>query len=368
MRGCERKVLAILTLVLALCLQVSAATQAITLQEGWNTVSFDISGLSFEDDIRDQCDFNWYENDDYYVWTQSGGGWTHPDQLSTGRGYTFNADSQCTIEVTGPLDKPNMVTLYDGWNLVNLPQGLSAGDVVSQCGIDNLRWYNSRLDEVDETQIQESERYYFWINKGNSWENPYWTSAAIDEGEAVYINSEGSCTLTSSSGEDQDGEDSSIFTGGWEFGHGNEQQSNVESNSIGSDGIDLDVDNSPNCGNGAYFEKTMNPVEDKVIDLRDFQFEYQNWHGKVGMKLDGEWEQSYTVGSLGSGEIDPDSGAPEEGELPQITVPASGGEHTVRITYTSDIQACGDQHSVHMTSSSVEESIPEGDGSSIEEQ
>lgn len=183
-------------------------TQTISLEPGWNSVSFKVPDLSFDQDIKAQCSFNWYnqqladgisseeiENDErYYVWAQRGGEWSHPDELEVSEGYSFNVGSECEIEVSGERERVDSFELEDGWNLANVPSGLALGQIKEEC---NLRWYNQDLSNVDTAdEISQSDRYYFWVNDGNSWRNPLKQDDHRGD-DGVYINSDGACQISS---------------------------------------------------------------------------------------------------------------------------------------------------------------------------
>jgi len=184
-------------------------TQTVSLQSGWNSVSFKVSGLSFSEDIKPQCSFRWYNNklkeegvstDDiseesrHHVWTQKGGSWSHPDEIKVSRGYTFNARSECELEVSGKRKRVDTFELEDGWNLVNVPSGLAMGQIKKKCG---LRWYNQELEEGSSTEeISDDERQYFWVNDGGSWRDPHKEKNHRGD-DGVYINSDGSCEISS---------------------------------------------------------------------------------------------------------------------------------------------------------------------------
>jgi hypothetical protein len=186
----------------------SQITQTISLEPGWNSVSFKVPDLSFDQDIKPQCSFNWYnqqladgtsseeiENDErYHVWAQRGGEWSHPDDLEVSEGYSFNVGSECEIEVSGERERVDSFELEDGWNLVNVPSGLALGQIKEEC---NLRWYNQDLSNVDSAdEISQSDRYYFWVNDGNSWRNPLKQDDHRGD-DGVYINSDGACQISS---------------------------------------------------------------------------------------------------------------------------------------------------------------------------
>lgn len=183
-------------------------TQTISLQPGWNSVSFKISGLSFDEDIKPQCSFRWYnqeldqgkdvedisEDERYHVWTQRGGSWSHPDNLEVSRGYSFNVDSECELEVSGERKRVDTFELEDGWNLANVPSGLALGQIKKEC---KLRWYNQDLEEgASADEIAQDNRYYYWVNDGGSWRNPHKEKDHRGD-DGVYINSDGSCKISS---------------------------------------------------------------------------------------------------------------------------------------------------------------------------
>lgn len=183
-------------------------TQTVSLQPGWNSVSFKVTGLTFTEDIKPQCSFNWYnqelaegasadeisDDDRYHVWTQEAGEWSHPDNLDVSEGYSFNVDSECEFEVSGERERIDSFELEDGWNLVNVPSGLALGQIKDEC---NLRWYSQELASgTSSDEISEDERRFFWVNDGNSWRDPYEEKDHRGD-DGVYINSNGDCEINS---------------------------------------------------------------------------------------------------------------------------------------------------------------------------
>jgi hypothetical protein len=187
------------------------STQTFTLKPGWNTVSPDVSGTSFSQDFLNgdnSCTFGWWnqqldgeaepseipESQRHYVWARWGGQWTHPDNLEPSRGYSIflNQDTSCDVTVEGDATAAGEVTLQDGWNLVD-PEGLSAAAIKESC---EMRWWNRGLARGKSTSsIPDSNRYYFWVHKGEDWVHPYREGGGFRSGEAVYINIVGSCSL-----------------------------------------------------------------------------------------------------------------------------------------------------------------------------
>ncbi len=196
-------------------------TQTISLDPGWNSVSFKVSGLTFTEDIKPQCSFNWYnqelaegesvediaEEDRYHVWTQEGGSWSHPDEIDVAKGYSLNVNSECEVEVTGERERINTFSLEDGWNLVNVPSGLALGQIKEEC---NLRWYSRDLASgASPDEVSEENRHYYWVNDGGSWRDPHKEKDHRGD-DGVYINSDGACKISSWSydGKQPDNEDS----------------------------------------------------------------------------------------------------------------------------------------------------------------
>lgn len=182
-------------------------TQTISLQPGWNSVSFKVSGLSFTEDIKPQCSFNWYNQDladgasvediseqnRHYVWTQQGGSWSHPDEIKVSRGYSLNVNSECEFEVSGERTRIDTFELEDGWNLVNMPSGLAFGQVKKEC---KLKWYSQELASSSPSEISEDNRHYYWVNDGGEWRDPHKESDHRED-DGVYVNSDGSCKISS---------------------------------------------------------------------------------------------------------------------------------------------------------------------------
>lgn len=182
----------------------SQYTQTVELEKGWNTVSFRVSGLSFEEDIKQQCSFAWFNSDlagedisksdipddeRYYVWSQKGNEWTHPDDLS-GSAVSLNAAEDCILEVKGERTYTDSIELEKGWNLVPASSGELA-TIRSEC---SLKWYNQRLSG-SERSTDNLNKYYFWTNSGGNWGNPLNGGYELKEGDGVYVNSAEDCQV-----------------------------------------------------------------------------------------------------------------------------------------------------------------------------
>lgn len=196
----------------------SEYSQTIELDEGWNTVAFQVSDINFEEDLKPQCSFGWYnsdlsdgaseeeidEDERYYVWSQEGGEWSHPNMLSASA-YSFYVTEDCELQISGDYQPVNELNLEPGWNLERIPPQ-KLGKVVEKC---SLRWYNSDLSEgVSEEDISEERRYYFWVNNGGEWENPWKTDYSVSQGQGVYVNVGEECSIefseSSSGGETEE--------------------------------------------------------------------------------------------------------------------------------------------------------------------
>ncbi|MFB6147507.1 MAG: hypothetical protein ABEJ66_01345, partial [Candidatus Nanohaloarchaea archaeon] len=194
----------------------STDTQVFTLHPGWNTISPDVSGVSFQKDFlngRNSCTFGWWnqglekngvepgdipEKEQYFVWAQWGGRWSHPDDLQPSRAYSVYLDSEssCEVKVSGVHVDAGTVTMQDGWNLVN-PQGITPTGIKQQC---ELRWWNQALEEGVDSQVQDSGKYFFWVREGDTWEHPFREGTGFTAQDGVYINTAGRCRVDLSPG------------------------------------------------------------------------------------------------------------------------------------------------------------------------
>ncbi|MFB6099810.1 MAG: hypothetical protein ABEK16_00925 [Candidatus Nanohalobium sp.] len=226
----KKPVFLFLVLILSTGLISGSVEREVELNPGWNTIGVDIEDVSFSEDIRPKCNFGGYnlrlsegvdegdvaQENRYFVWSQEGGDWSHPDRLQPMKGYSVYLDQEksCSFSLEGETSGIEEIELEKGWNLINLNSNEDMEDVWNQCG-DKLNWYNMELKGEDDPVIDESSRYYFWINNGYNWENPMKKDYSIDKADAAYVNAESSCTVnlgtSDTSGESSSTEDVQRF-------------------------------------------------------------------------------------------------------------------------------------------------------------
>ncbi|MFB6145743.1 MAG: hypothetical protein ABEJ99_04545 [Candidatus Nanohaloarchaea archaeon] len=156
---------------------VSSPSVTVELSAGWNTIAVPVNSVSFRNQLKNQCDFGWYNQDldngkpasqieasqRYYVWHEAGNEWDHPDTLSPSRGYAVYATSSCQATIHGTISVPSKISMQKGWNLVNIPEGVELKTVKDKC---DLGWYNKKLSSgTSASQISRDEHYYFFTRK-----------------------------------------------------------------------------------------------------------------------------------------------------------------------------------------------------------
>lgn len=212
-----KKLLIILIVFFLFIGLISADTiqKDLTLTEGWNTIGID-SEISFNDDIRNECSFAWWnadladssvteddisESNRHYVWTQLGGQWSHPDLLSAEKGYSIYSNNNC--QLTLELDEEDIeyreeIDIRSGWNTINLLSDLEMYKVWNECERENgIGYWNPQMadDEIGGADIHEDNRYRFHIEDGMDWEYPLKTEYSIQETDGAYVYGLNDCTV-----------------------------------------------------------------------------------------------------------------------------------------------------------------------------
>lgn len=164
----------------------------LTLGPGGNTIGLDVE-VSFEDDLKDQCNFGKYGGN--YVWTNLNSGGNNPDLISpSGGGYILglNQDTECTVDL-GEFEEDEVrdslgeKSLNEGLNLINLYSNSDMYKLWNECG----RWDGIRRFELTERGLIVG----FFVLKGDSFYHPFNTDYDIDRTDGAYVYAgEGGCS------------------------------------------------------------------------------------------------------------------------------------------------------------------------------
>lgn len=210
-----KKILPFFLLILLMTVSGSAqqVERQVNLDPGWNTVGFDVAGVRFSEDIQPKCTFGWYnqrleegadesdidQGSRYKVWAQTGGDWSHPDYLNPSKGYSLflDQDSSCSFTVQGEKVNTETLNIEQEWNIVNIESNSDIGAIWDQCGgNDGLAWWSTLIDQgLDDEDIWDSDRYHFWVNRGNDWRHPFKNSYNVQLTDGVYVNGREDCTV-----------------------------------------------------------------------------------------------------------------------------------------------------------------------------
>lgn len=196
----------------------------VNLDPGWNTVGIDVQDVRFSEDIQPKCQFGWYnreltdkdpedidQGERYYVWSQTGGEWSHPDYMNPAKGYSLflDQDTSCSFTVQGEKADVGTLTVRTGWNIVNARSNSDIRSIWNQCGGNNgLAWWSMLKEQgMEDDDIWDSDRYHFWINRGDDWRHPFQNSYNVQTSDGVYVYGREGCTVELDTEEEDDSND-----------------------------------------------------------------------------------------------------------------------------------------------------------------
>ncbi len=164
-----------LSLILITLFLVSFSS-AVSIDEGWNTVSVSEEVSADEILSSNSCDFETYQNEYIWKYDNSVDDWSHPSTLNPEDAFYIYTNNDCSLDIERGSTNVNGMELESGWKMLGLNyEELSI--VQSHCSI------GSHLEGGD---------FSFLI--GGNWYHPLLTGSNMDNrGYWVYL--ENSCNV-----------------------------------------------------------------------------------------------------------------------------------------------------------------------------
>lgn len=257
-----RKLSLVFTFILFLGL-----SSAVTIDEGWNTVS--VSEEVSADSIlsSNNCEFETYQNEYIWKYDNTANDWSHPSTLRPEDAFYVYTNNDCSLNIESGSTDINELELGSGWKMLGLDyEDLSI--VQSQCSIE------SHLDGGD-----------FSFLLGENWYHPLLTGSNLDNrGYWVYL--ENSCNIDF---EESNSPENPIENSYLEF-----KDADVVSDTVSPDKSDLVVDfsfdrdsavsNDINAEVGLHINEESSPTE--IYDVSD-----SSQTQEISLNWDRLWEK-----------------------------------------------------------------------------